>query len=90
MNASTDMYEKLSVMTDTYLQKEREVNPLIKDYKDSGYLDVRKQVYDILIDIAHTFKNFDTSSPEEKNDKIQRFIELNNELEKQGVSKILP
>ena len=87
----TDLYGKIELITNAYLEKEKLVNPVIADYVDNGYYEMEKQLQEILYDVNSTINLFNTSGSEEtSNAAINNFIKLNQKLEELGVSKILP
>lgn len=87
----TDLYGKIELITNAYLEKEKLVNPVIAYYVDNGYYEMEKQLQEILYDINSTINLFNTSGSEEtSNAAISNFIKLNQNLEELGVSKVLP
>jgi hypothetical protein len=64
--------------------------PMYK-YLESGYSKERADVYKNLIDLNATINLFNTSKdPDVKQDAIQRFITLNNQLETNTKKRLLP
>lgn len=89
--SSTDIRKKLKVITDSYKELEKTLNPTIADYVDSGYYDVRKEVQNNVIDLEKTIQLFNTAtSPAEKSAALNNFIAINKNLESLGIVKILP
>lgn len=88
---STNVKQKLEIITNAYLDLEKTLNPTIANYVDSGYDVLRKEVYQNIVDIRRTIGLFNTTfDPTAKQQLISQFININNKLERLGLSKVAP
>ena len=88
---STDIKKKLSIITDSYKELEKVLNPTISEYVDSGYYEVRREVQKNILDLQKTIQLFNTAvSDKVRNEAINNFIKINQNLESLGLTKVLP
>jgi hypothetical protein len=88
---STNLKSKLQVALGTYKNIEQLLNSPIAEYASTGYDVVRKQTLDKILDLNQTVAQFNTATDESKKQQLlERFIAINNELTSLGLTKIAP
>ena len=88
---SVDIPKKLETATQAFLDNEKLINPIVKQYSDTGYSKEREKVYKNLINLTATAKLFGKAEDGSQKDTIFRdFISIMNELESLGVTKFGP
>ena len=85
---SKDLRKDLNIADGVYLEVEKMLNGYISDYVTTGYVEEHTKTLKNILDLKETINVFNTS--ESENDKklaLERFIQINNELEsqKQGI-----
>ena len=88
---SVDIPSKLKTATQAFLEHEKLINPIVGQYRDTGYSKEREKVYKNLINLTNTAKLFGKAEDGSQKDTIFRdFISIMNELESLGVTKFGP
>lgn len=86
---SKNLRKYISTVTEAYLQLEKEVNPVIDNYVSTGYSAEAAKTYKDLIDLDSTIKMFNTATtPEKRQELLDRFTFINNELKKNPNTKL--
>ena len=84
-----DLLKDLEYATAAYRGLEEQMNKPIADYVETRYDVEAKRTYEKIIDLKATINNFNTAGTfEEKEAALNRFIEINNELEALGKNKV--
>ncbi len=67
------------------------LNPSIAEYVESGYSEERKKTVDNILDLKGTIDLFNTAKDTKtKNQLLEHFIKINNELSKSKLEIIAP
>ena len=87
---SKDLRKSIEVATKAYLALEKEMNPSIAKYIDSGYIEERKKTISNLVDNLKTLKLFDVSTKESRDNTITHYIRTAKEVESLTGKRIIP
>ena len=88
---SSDLKAGLDIVVDSYKALEQTLNESIANYTETGYDAVRRETLQNIFDLQETINIFNVAgSEQEKTGALERFIAINNNLEKSGLSKVTP
>lgn len=88
---SRDIKKDLEVATNAYFDLALKTSPSIESFTTTGYNIERNKTYKNIIRLKETIDLFNTTTDKNKKASLlKHFVDINNELESQGFSKVSP
>lgn len=87
---SKDLRKSIKVATKAYLEIEKDINPSIAGFVESGYSEERKKTLKNSLDILGTNRLFDVSNSESKKRALISYISTAKEIETKTGKRVIP